>query len=124
MERLKNNKTIILPIIEERDASREVLKGFTIASKNDPTFRESQLKIDRTEEVCIQMDKDAQDVRRLNSSVESISFQAKYAVLLLSSRKWKKSRRDCRRLKENEKKRQLDGMKSSKSKSNAHCMHG
>ena len=28
--------------------------------QKDPTFRESQLEIDRTEEVCIQMDKDAQ----------------------------------------------------------------
>ena len=28
--------------------------------QNDPTFRESPLRIDRTEEVCIQMDKDAQ----------------------------------------------------------------
>ena len=28
--------------------------------QNDPTFRESLLSIDRTEEVCIQMDKDAQ----------------------------------------------------------------
>ena len=28
--------------------------------QNDSTFRESQLSIDRTEEVCIQMDKDAQ----------------------------------------------------------------
>ena len=27
---------------------------------NDPIFRESQISIDRTEEVCIQMDKDAQ----------------------------------------------------------------
>ena len=33
-------------------------------------------------------------------------------------------RRDCRRLKENEKKRKLDGMESSKSKIDAHCMHG
>ena len=33
-------------------------------------------------------------------------------------------RRKCRRLKENEKKRKLDGMESSKSKSNAHFMHG
>ena len=30
---------------------------------------------------------------------------------------------DCRRLKENEKKK-LDGMENSKSKSDAHCMHG
>ena len=28
--------------------------------QKDPTFRESQLEIDRTEEVCMQMDKDAQ----------------------------------------------------------------
>ena len=28
--------------------------------QNDPIFRESQLETDRTEEVCIQMDKDAQ----------------------------------------------------------------
>ena len=58
--RLKNKKTIILPIIGERDASRGILKGFTIVSSKDPVFRESQLEIDRTEEVCIQMDKDAQ----------------------------------------------------------------
>ena len=48
MGRLKNKENILLPI--KRDASRKVLKGFTIASKS----------IDRTEEVCIQMDKDAQ----------------------------------------------------------------
>ena len=41
-----------------------------------------------------------------------------------TSRLWKKYRRKCRRLKENEKKRKLDGMESSKSKRNAHCMHG
>ena len=45
-------------------------------------------------------------------------------MLLLPSRLWKKCSMDCRRLKENEKKRKLDGMESSKSKSNAHCMHG
>ena len=41
MGRLKNKRTIILHIIRERDASKEVLKEFT-------------------KEVCIQMDKDAQ----------------------------------------------------------------
>ena len=45
-------------------------------------------------------------------------------MLLLSSRKWKKSSRDCGKLKENEKKRKLDGRETSKSKRNAHCMHG
>ena len=37
---------------------------------------------------------------------------------------YKKSSRDCRRLKENEKKRKLDEMECSKSKSDAHYMHG
>ena len=50
--RLKIKETIILPIIRERDASRGILKGFTIASKIS-IFRESQISIDRTEEVCI-----------------------------------------------------------------------
>ena len=45
-------------------------------------------------------------------------------MLLLPSKLWKKYKRECRRLKENEEKRKLDGMESSKSKSNAHCMHG
>ena len=41
-----------------------------------------------------------------------------------SSKLWKKCRRGWKRLKMNEEKRKLDGMESSKSKSNAHCMHG
>ena len=32
MGRLKNKETIILPIISKRDASRGILKGFTIVS--------------------------------------------------------------------------------------------
>ena len=38
MGRLKNKKTIILPIIRERDASRKVLKVFTTASKTTQHF--------------------------------------------------------------------------------------
>ena len=34
-------------------------QGLHDRSKNDSIFRDSQLGIDRTEEVCIQMDKDA-----------------------------------------------------------------
>ena len=43
-------------------------------------------------------------------------------MLLLPSRLWKKCSRDCKRLKMNKEKRKLDGMESSKSKSDAHCM--
>ena len=38
MGRLKNKDNTILPIISERDASREDLKRFTIASKKIPYF--------------------------------------------------------------------------------------
>ena len=38
MGRLKNKETIILPIIWERDASRGILKGFTIVSWKIPYF--------------------------------------------------------------------------------------
>ena len=60
MGRLKNKETIILLKIWERDASRGVFEGIHDPFQNDPTFRESQLEIDRTEEVCIHMKKDAQ----------------------------------------------------------------
>ena len=38
MGRLKNKENILLPIIWERDTSRKVLKGFTIASKTTQHF--------------------------------------------------------------------------------------
>ena len=56
MGRLKNKETIILLIIWEIDASRGIHDRFL----KDPEYRESQLEHDRTEEVCIQMDKDVQ----------------------------------------------------------------
>ena len=52
------------------------------------------------------------------------TFEAECTGSLRSSKLWKESRRDCRILKENEKKRKLDGMESSKSKSDARYMHG
>ena len=39
---------------------KKVFEGIHDRIQNDPIFRESQLSIDRTEEVCIQMVKDAQ----------------------------------------------------------------
>ena len=38
MGKQKNNENILLPIISEGDASREDLKGFTIASRKIPYF--------------------------------------------------------------------------------------
>ena len=56
---------------------------------------------------------------------EEVGFVSRvHAVLLPPSRLWKKCRRKCRRLKMNEKKRKLDGMESSKSKTNAYFMYG
>ena len=62
-------------------------KGIHDRFQKDPTFRESQLEHDRSEEVCVQMDKDAQkdftyrmtqdetfDAKRIGGSL-SISLQ-------------------------------------------------
>ena len=63
------------------------------------------------------------NVGRWDSSVDPITLLAEYAVFPLTS--WKlKGSRSCWRLKGNKKKRKLDGMESSKSKSDAHFMHG
>ena len=62
-------------------------------------------------------------VWRKDSSVDPISLLAEYTVLPLTSWKWKGGR-SCGKLKMNKEKRKLDGMESSKSKSDAHFMHG
>ena len=62
-------------------------------------------------------------VRRKDSSVDPISLLAEYTVCPLTS--WQeKSSRSFGKLKMNKEKRKLDGMESSKSKSDAHFMHG
>ena len=43
-----------------RRCKKRGFEGIHDRFQKDPVFRESQLSIDRTEEVCIQMDKDAQ----------------------------------------------------------------
>ena len=58
--RLKNKLNTILSIIWERDASTKSFEGVHDRFQNDSTLRDSYLGIDRTEEVCIQKDKDAQ----------------------------------------------------------------
>ena len=57
--KLQHKESIMLPIIGERDASRDIFKGSAIVL-NDPEFRASQLEHDRDEEVCIKMDELAQ----------------------------------------------------------------
>ena len=61
LARVKDKKTIhhIAHNLRKRCTKRG-FKGIHDRFQEDPTFRESQLEIDRTEEVCIQMDKDAQ----------------------------------------------------------------
>ena len=65
MGRLKNKETIILPRIWER-CIRRGFEGIHDRFLKDPVFRESQHEHDRTEEVCIQMDK----TRRKISPIE------------------------------------------------------
>ena len=60
MGRLKNKETIMLPIILRKRCIKRNFEGIHDRFLKDPVFRESHLEYDRTEEVCIQMDKDAQ----------------------------------------------------------------
>ena len=60
MGRLKNKENTLLTIILRKRCIKKGFEGIHDRFQNDPIFRESQLSIDRTEEVCIQMDKDAQ----------------------------------------------------------------
>ena len=71
---------------KENILSRKVMKGFTTGFQNDSTFRESLLSIDRTEEVCIQMDKDAQkDFTYRMSQDEFFRFQKHWWISLNTS---------------------------------------
>ena len=60
MGRLKNKDTIMLPINMRKRCIKRHFEGIHDRFLKDPEFRESQLEPDRTEEVCIQMDKIAQ----------------------------------------------------------------
>ena len=59
MRRLKTKKTCIAHNLRKR-CIKKGFEGIHDRFQNDSTFRESLLSFDRTEEVCIQMDKDAQ----------------------------------------------------------------
>ena len=60
MGRLKNKDTIMLPINMRKRCIKRHFGGIHDRFLKDPEFRESQLEPDRTEEVCIQMDKIAE----------------------------------------------------------------
>ena len=55
--RLKNKETIMLPIILRKKCIERNFEGIHVRFLKDPQFRASHLEHDRTEEVCIQMDK-------------------------------------------------------------------
>ena len=61
MGKLSEKKEYHLAHNLKKRCKKRGFERFTIVSfLKDPVFRESQLEIDQTEEVCIQMDKDAQ----------------------------------------------------------------
>ena len=59
MGRLKNKENTVAHNLRKR-CIKKGFEGIHDRFQNDSTCRESLLSIDRTEEVCIQMDKDAQ----------------------------------------------------------------
>ena len=60
MGRPKNKEKHFIARNVRKRCIKKGFEGIRDRFQNDPIFRESQLSIDRTEEVCIQMDKDAQ----------------------------------------------------------------
>ena len=68
---------------ERKRCIKRGFEGVHDRFQNDPTFRESQLEIDRTEEVCIQMDKDAQkDFTYRMSSDEYFRYKKNWWISL------------------------------------------
>ena len=81
--RLKNKETTILPIILRKRCIKRGFEGIHDRFLKDPVFRESQLEIDRTEEVCIQIDKDAQkDFTYRMTQDEYFSIQKELVISL------------------------------------------
>ena len=78
MGRLKNNiKHFIAHNLKKRCIKKN-FEGIHDRFQKDLRFRDSQLRIDRTEEVCIQMDKDAQkDFTYRMSSDEKVRYRKK-----------------------------------------------
>ena len=65
---------------------KKKFEGIHDRFQKDLTFRDSQLRIDRTEEVCIQMDKDAQkDFTYRMSSDEYFRYKKKWWISLNNS---------------------------------------
>ena len=59
MRRLKNKEHTIAHVLRKRCIKKN-FEGIHDRFQKESRFRDSQLRMDRTEEVCIQMDKDAQ----------------------------------------------------------------
>ena len=79
--------------------------------------------------LCEGLDIGLHEVVVLGLICEEVGFVSRVHLLSgevrsVTTALWKKCRRKCRRLMMNEEKRKLDGMESSESKRNAHCMHG
>ena len=102
MERLKNKENIFLPIIWERDASRKVLKGFTIASKTIPYFvnlnsalielKKSASRWTRTRRKISRIEwrkMSTFDTKRIGGSLSiSLEKSDRWEIVLTSTKRW------------------------------------
>ena len=89
MGRLKNKKKHHNDHNLRKRCIKRGFEGIHDRFQNDPIFRESLLSIDRTEEVCIQMDKDAQkDFTYRMSQDEYFRYQKE--LVDLSQHFWQK----------------------------------
>ena len=78
MRRLNNKRSTLSLIINlRRRCIKRGFEGIHDRFQNDPVFRESQIIIERTEEVCIQMDKDAQKDFTYRMTEDEYTFDTK-----------------------------------------------
>ena len=88
-ENLKHKKSTSSPIIQERDVSKRGFERIHDRFQKDLKFRDSQLRIDRTEAKCIQMDEVALERFHLSLIVRR-AWEIKEDLVYLSQHIWTK----------------------------------
>ena len=120
--RLKNKRNTTSPIFEKEMQKERIWRDSRSLPK-DPEFRESQLCIDRTEEVCIQMEKDSQkdftfewrkmstfDAKRIGGSLSiNLEISDRWEIVLTSTKRWLNYTVFTKRLEKSNSRRFLSG---------------
>ena len=86
MVKLKHRRSTSQPILRGRDVSQRIFQGIRDRFQKDLRFRDSQLKLGRTEEKCIDMDELAQtDFTYRPSTEEYERYKKTWSISLNTS---------------------------------------